>query len=337
LEQLAPKGHGFSIEPHYYSVLLQQLLALCCRYGRVAPDAFLTTVKNRPPFCNEQVLADILDALTERGVLERDARRDLWLPSDTFHAWHAKGLFWSNIGGQESAIVVGEGQEQPVPLAEIPAQYARGLRPGKIVVLAGKPRLVTRVENQSVWVTDLEHEEAELAKYLAPPEPTPKSVAQAIQTVLTMPDEALGKLPIFYDDWAHQQLRWWRQYLGERLQDSCWLAEWHGERWVLYTFAGSVVNWILCDILREMTTVSVDADAWRVSCSHRVPLERHLKDIKVSVLERLVEKRWRDYLRRLALPPLSSALPMALQKAEVFSVLDLEQVANLLSNLPVTA
>ncbi len=320
-------------EPHYYSVLLQQLLALCCRYGCVAPDAFLTTVRNRPTFCNEQALTDILDALTERGVLRRDVRRDLWLPSDTFHAWQAKGLFWSNIGGQESAIVVGEDKEQLVPLAEIPAQYARGLRPGKIVVLAGKPRLVTRVENQSVWVTDLEHEEAELAKYLAPPEPTPQSVAQAIQIVLTMPDEALGDLPIFYDDWAHQQLRWWRQYLGERLQDSCWLAEWHGERWVLYTFAGSIVNWILSDLLREMTTASVDADAWRVSCSHKIPLERVLKDIKASALERLVERRWHDYLRRLALPPLFPSLPTALQKAEVFSTLGLQRISELLDNM----
>jgi ATP-dependent Lhr-like helicase len=317
-------------EPHYYSVLLQQLLALCCRYGRIAPDAFVATISHRPPFCDEKTLVDILDALTERGVLERDVQRDLWLPDDTFHVWQAKGLFWSNIGGQESAIVVGEGKEQPIPLAEIPAQYARGLRPGKIVVLAGKPRLVTRVESQSVWVTDLEHEDAELAKYFAPPEPTPQSVAQAIRTILTMPDEALRELPIFYDDWSRQRLRRWRQHLGERLRDERWVGEWRDMRWVLYTFAGSISNWILSDLMREMTTASVDADAWRISCSQKVPLERILKGLNVSVLERIVEKRWRDYLRRLALPLLFDSLPDHLKQQEVFSVLDLPKVAETL-------
>ncbi len=308
-------------------------LALCCRYGCVAPDAFLTTISHRPPFCDEKALSEVLDALTEKGILERDAWRDLWLPNEEFHAWQAKGLFWSNIGGQESAIVIGEGKEQPIPLAEIPVQYARGLRPGKIIVLAGKPRLVTRVESQSVWVTDLVHDDAELAKYLAPPEPTPQSVAQAIRTVLTMPDEALRKLPIFYDDWARQRLRWWRQHLGDRLQGWGWITEWWDGRWVLYTFAGSIVNWLLSDLLREMTTASVDVDAWRISCPHKIPLERVLKGLNVGVLERIVEKRWRDYLRRLALPPLFDSLPEHLKQQEVFSVLDLPQVMETLERL----
>jgi len=322
-------------EPHYYSVLLQQLLALCCRYGCVAPDAFLKTVTFCPPFCDENTLTDILDTLTEKGILERDVRRDLWLPKEEFHAWQAKGLFWSNIGGQESAIVIGEGKEQPIPLAEIPAQYARGLRPGKIVVLAGKPRLVTQVESQSVWVTDLAHDDAELAKYLAPPEPTPQSVAQAIRTVLTMPNEALRELPIFYDDWARQRLRWWRQHLGERLQGERWITEWWKGRWVLYTFAGSIFNWLLSDLLRETTKASVDADAWRISCSHKIPLERVLKNLNVGMLERLVEKRFKDYLRRLALPPLFDSLPEHLKRREVFSVLNLPQVAENLKNFAV--
>jgi ATP-dependent Lhr-like helicase len=324
-------------EPRYYSVLLQQLLALCCRYGRIAPDAFVATISHCPPFCDEKTLADILDALTERGILERDVQQDLWLPDDTFHAWQAKGLFWSNIGGQESAIVFGEGKEQPIPLAEIPAQYARGLRHGKVVVLAGKPRLVTRVESQSVWVTDLEHEDAELAKYFAPPEPTPKSVAQAIRSVLTIPHEALKGLPINYDDWASQQLIWWRQHLCERLQGKDCVTEGEDGRWVLYTFAGSVINWLLGDFLNEVTRVSADANAWRISCPHEIPLGKVLRGLNVSVLERLVERRWRNYLRRLELPPLFHSLPTALQKAEIFSVLDLKRVTDFLSHLVINA
>ncbi|MER3487206.1 MAG: hypothetical protein C4345_15725, partial [Chloroflexota bacterium] len=189
--------------PDFYSVLAQQTLALCCQWGRVAPDAFTKTVARVPTFVQPTVLEDILDAFTEKGVLERDGRHNLWHPTDKFHDWQALGMFWSNIGGQESAIVVAE--EQPIPLAEIPRQYALGLQPGKVVVLVGKPRLVTRVEEQSVWVVDLEHETAELAKYLTPPEPVPERVAQGIREVLTMSDSQLATLPIVYDEWAHQK------------------------------------------------------------------------------------------------------------------------------------
>lgn len=314
-------------EPHFYSVLLQQLLALCCCYQCVAPDAFFRTVASHPPFADEDALMNVLDALTDRGVLQRDIRRDLWLPTDTFHQWKEWGLFWSNIGGQESAIVVGGEEEKPVPLAEIPRQYALGLRPGQLVVLAGKPRLITRVESRSIWVVDLQHEEAELAKYLAPPEPTPQTVAQAIRTILVMPDEALRGLPVLYDDWARERLGWWRKYLGEQLQETEFLGEWSNERWVLYTFAGSIINWLLGDMVRTAMGVSVDADAWRLACSQEISLQAVLANCHVRGLEELVQRRWHDYLRRLALPSLFSSLPEPLQQAEVYSVLALAEAA----------
>lgn len=322
-------------EPNFYSVLLQQLLALCCRYKCVAPDAFLKTVGKQPYFADQKTLTEILEALVDSKVLERDKRRDLWLPTDKFHDWQALGLFWGNIGGQESAIVVGEGKEQPIPLAEIPRQYALGLRPGKIVVLAGKPRLITKVGDQCVWVVDLQHENAELAKYLAPPEPTPPTVAQAIRTILTMSNEALGKLPLLCDDWTRQQLVWWRHHLGEQLKGTEILTEWLNGRWILYTFAGSVFNWLLSDIVRTVTGISADADAWRIVCSRSVSLGKVLKGWDVRALEVLVQQRWHDYLRRLALPPLFCYLPKRLQQSEVHSVLALASVAENLQRLSV--
>jgi len=89
----------------------------------------------------------------------------------------------------------------------------------------------------------------------------------------------------------------------------------------------------LSDFLREMTTASVDVDAWRISCSHKIPLERVLKGISVEMLERLVEKRWRDYLRRLALPLLFDSLPGHLKQREVFSILDLPHALETLKSL----
>ncbi len=319
-------------EAHYYSVLQQQLLALCARYGRVAPDALPTTVQNTLPFCTEQALQDILEALTEAGVLERERRRDLWLPRELFHIWQAKGLFWSTMGGQESTMVVEE-KEKAIPLAKIPLQYTRRLSSGMIIVLAGKPRLITRVEDKAIWVTDLQHEHAELAKYFAPPEPIPQAVAESIRAILTMPDEALKKLPILYDERTYQGLYKWRRYLGERLQNKRWLAARENDRWVLYTFGGSVANWILSDFLKEATGVTPEVDGWRVSYSGSVPLERVLRNLEAEAIEQFVERRWRSYESRLALPPLFDFLPTALQKAEVLSVLEVQRISELLDSM----
>jgi len=323
----------FKGEPHFYSVLLQQLLALCCQYHRVAPDFFFRIVASCSPFANEQVLTDILSALTERGVLERNGRLDLWLPTEKFHEWQRRGLFWSNIGGQENAIVVGEGEERPVPLVEIHRQYAQGLRPGRIILLAGKPRLITRLERACVWVTDLQHDDAELAKYMAPPEPTPQVVAQAIRTILTIPDTDLDALPVVYDDEARERLYWWRDSLGESLRAEEWAARWLENRWVLFTFAGSTVNWLLSDILRNAAKVSADADCWRVSCPHPISLYDTLSGWNERALATLVQTHWHSYLQRMALPPTFHWLPVHLQQAEIFSILALKEIAVTLEKL----
>lgn len=312
-------------QPYFYSVLLQQLLALSCQWGCVAPDAFTATVQRSPDFVDEKALVEILNSLTEQGVLERDNRRNLWLPTEKFHKWRVRGMFWSNIGEQQSAVVVSDAAEQSVPLTEISYKYASKLRPGKGVVLAGKPRLVTDVGEQRVWVTDLDNEHAELPKYLTPPEPVSETVAQAIREALTMPDEQLAALPIRYDDWARQRLRDWRQRLGSRLRNTELVTEWFEGRWVLYTFFGSASNWLLRDWVRMTSDPTADTDAWRLFCSRAVAFKA-LANVDEGALNDLVEQRWRSYLQRLALPPLFKALPEKFQKAEVHSILELAKV-----------
>lgn len=312
-------------EPHFYSVLVQQILALCRQYGHVAPDLFFRNIAHHPPFTSEQVIKDILAYLTENKILDQDERHEIWLPMDKFYEWQRQGLFWSNLGGQESTVVVDEGNEQPIPLVEIPREYAYGLRPGRIILFAGKPCLVTRLEKSCVWVTNLQHENAELARYKAPPEPTPQTVAQAIREVLTVPENELQALPILYDDGTHSRLRWWRDFLGESLRKEMWTSGWYENRWVLYTFAGSTVNWLLGDIIRSFTGIGADADSWRVSCSKSISLRNALAGWDSHALENLVRNHWYAYLQWLALPPLFRVLPEKLQQAEVFSLLALTE------------
>lgn len=314
-------------EAKYYSVLLQQLLVLCRRYSCVAPDALLKIANYFLTFCNEETLTSILNVLVEKGVLKYDIRQNLWLPTDKFYYWLQKGLFWSNIGGQESAIVIGEKEEHSIPLAEIPSQSARGLSPGKIVVLAGKPRLITRLEKQAVWVTDLQRDEAELVKYFAPPEPTPQTVAQAIRNILWMREEEMRELPIKYDEWSLSRVRWWRQYFQDK-DKTKWFGDWFHGRWTLFTFAGSIINWLLEDLLKELTGDSVHSDAWRITLSKEIYLDKILSNINEKALEELVIKRWNNYLNRFSLPNLFFWLPAELQRKEIFSMLELKKVVD---------
>lgn len=318
--------------PEYYSVLLQQLGALCIQDHRVAPDAFLSRVQNPPAFAQPEQLRKILDSLSNEGVLEYDARHHAWLPTDRFHSMREKGFFWGNIGGSSTAVVVDESEQQSLPLAQIPREYAMGLTPGRIIVLAGRPRLIIRVQDQAVQVVELKHDTAELARYFSPPEPTPKTVAQAIRTILTASDSTIRSLPVQYDEWTKESLQRWRQHLGMRLKTNEIVSEWSGGRWFVYTFAGSVANWILSDLMSRQQNVTVDSDSWRISCSGEVNIN-HIYDTDLNSLRYLLEEKQGVYQRRLSLPPLFWKLPPELQKREMESLLQLDDVLELIQSL----
>jgi Lhr-like helicase len=218
-------------------VLVQQLLAIALRYDRVAPDALTRLVGRVPEFVVEPVLRAVLDGLAPAGLLEHEGRLDLWLATDRLRL-RPPEFVWGNLGGPEQTLVVGQAPEEPIPLVQVPRQYARSLAPGRVVLFAGKPRLVTRVKGDCVWVSDLKAGQAELARYLAAPQPTPAAVAAGIRQVLTMPDEELAGLPVSYDEWATQTLKLWRERLGRRLGEGNVTAEGEAGGWVYYTFGG---------------------------------------------------------------------------------------------------
>lgn len=112
-----------------------------------------------------------------------------------------------------------------------------------------------------------------MAKYLAPLEPIPKLVAQSIRTVLMMPNDDLRSLPIFYDDRVLQQLQWWRERLGSKLQVNDFFTEWFDGHWVIY-IAGSTANWLVNDIIQASLNVNVDSNAWCVKCSRPLLLQK---------------------------------------------------------------
>lgn len=318
--------------PRYYSVLAQQLLALCCHWGMVAPDGFQRVVARAPEFATTATLASVLDKLVDAKVLERVPRHDLWRPTDKFHTWQALGMFWGNIPEQAEAVVLREGAGRLIPIAEIPRQYSWQLRAGDVVLVAGQPRLVLSVESQNVRVLDLVTSEAELAQYRSPAEPTPARVAREIAEVLTMPDAELARLPIRYTRQARRRLQEWRTTMQPRLAARQVIAKEPRGHWVIYTFAGTVANLLLSHWLRAQGTCVIRHDAWRVWCADP-PRLNTLTKCTPDYLARLVTAELRRYVANLPLPPMFRHLPETLQREEVLSMLDLETSARLLREL----
>jgi ATP-dependent Lhr-like helicase len=315
--------------PTFYSVILQQLLALCCQWEVVAPDGFSRTIARPPAEVTPEQLVWILDHLTRRGVLEYDQRRGLWRPNGLFHRWRARRSFWTNIPPQPDKLVLRETKGETLPLAELPRHFLNRLRPGDVVVVAGKPRLVLGTEAHTVRVTDLVTSEAELAKYHTPPEPVPVRVAGAIADVLTLPDDALGSFPIAYDPQSKQVLRTWRERLGARLRAGEVVVDAGDGQWVIYTFAGTVVNLLLSEWLRARGTRVLGQDTWRVICADRLSL-RALATCDEHLLARVVGSDWRRYEQYLPHSGWFDELPERLKRAEVLSMLDLQTSAEIL-------
>ncbi len=319
-------------QPEYYSVLAQQLLALCCQFGRVAPDAFLKTIACRPPYADLRVLSSILEALAEEGVLEYDARLDLWRPTDVFHRWRVLGKFWSNIPEQAEAVVLRDGQGTLVPLAQLPRQFTAGLRPGDVLVVAGRPRMVLAVDSSSVRVFDLVTSEAALPKYFSPAEPTPRRVAEGIRTVIGMTDAELATLPVGYDARSKQRLRELRSTLQPLLQVQPPVYRDEHGRWVILTFAGTTTNMLLSQWLRYVGTRVVDQDSWRVRCADPPAMDT-LIHCTPEALARLVRRDWERYRDAFPRPPLFPSLPESMQEQEVLSALDLDENSETLRRL----
>jgi ATP-dependent Lhr-like helicase len=317
--------------PEFYTVLVQQLLAIALRYDRVAPDALTRLVGRVPDFVVEPVLRAVLDGLAAAGLLEHEGRLDLWLATDRLRL-RPPEFVWGNLGGPEQTLVVGQAPEEPIPLVQVPRQYARSLAPGRVVLFAGKPRLVTRVKGDCVWVSDLKAGQAELARYLAAPQPTPAAVAAGIRQVLTMPDEELAGLPVSYDEWATQTLKLWRERLGRHLGEGNVTAEREAGGGSITPLGASAVNWLLTHWTEAAAGVRPEADAWRLKCPEPVDF-RPLRGCGEATLWGLLEAHWDSFVERLGMPPLFRYLPPDLQRLEVGSVLELGRVTAVLRDL----
>lgn len=93
----------------------------------------------------------------------------------------------------------------------------------------------------------------------------------------------------------------------------------------IYTFAGSVANWLLCDWIREQLGITASSDAWRITCIGRFSADA-MRQLREDTFRNAINKRWPHYVQRLPLPPLFRFLPIHLQHDEVISILQVDEV-----------
>jgi ATP-dependent Lhr-like helicase len=229
--------------PEYYSVFVQQFFALACKHGKVTDEHLSQHFDSQTlAFASNDELCTILHSLENNGLLRYRAAHDVYYPEEPLHRLINARQIWANIASRSHVIVVGEDQ---VPRSKVPRRYASGLRAGQIVLFAGKPRLVTRVEDQAVWTVELRHDDPQMPRYFTPAEPTPVRVAEAIREVLT--DGGLTSLPVSCDDWCWETIqRWRRKFTGMDLSQVIAFG-FDGGRTVYYTFlyVAHTKMWIL--------------------------------------------------------------------------------------------
>jgi ATP-dependent Lhr-like helicase len=314
--------------PEHYSVLVQQFFALTCKHGQVTDEHLSQYFDPQMlAFASNEELRAILQSLEDNGLLRYCPAHDVYYPEESLHRLISARQVWANIASRSHVIVV---DEDKVPRSEVPRRYASGLRAGQIVLFAGKPRLVTRVEDQAVWTAELSHDDPQMPKYFTPAEPTPVRVAEAIREVLTNAD--LKVLPISCDDWCLDTIRRWRRKFNGIDLSQAVTSEPDGSRMVYYTFLGSAANWLLADLLRQRYGVTVDEDAWRLSCSGKVAFN-FLSGLQLSDLENLIEASIKRYADLFDPPRHYRYLPNKLGCREIVSAFDLQQVLSRLRQL----
>ncbi len=314
--------------PEYFSVLVQQFFALACKHGKVTAE-HLTRYFDAQihAFASDEALQAILRSLEDNGLLRYHPTHDVYYPEESLHRLIEARQIWTNIGSRSYVPVV---DEDKVPLSEVPRPYASGVRAGQIILLAGKPRLITRVEDQAIRTMELAYDDPQMPKYFTPAEPTPVCVAEAIREVLTNAD--LKLLPVSCDSWCWEAMQRWRQKFKNIDLSQVIATEPDGNRVVYYTFLGSVANQLLADLLREHYGVTVKEDAWRLSCSRSIAF-RFLGGLQLRDLENLIKKSVKRYADLFDPPRHWWYLPDELRFREIISAFNPPQTLRQLQRL----
>jgi ATP-dependent Lhr-like helicase len=315
-------------EPAFFSVLAQQCFSLSRHHGKVTADLLARYLDPATRgFATDAALSNLLDSLVHHRLLRYQPQHGVYYPDEKLHKLMDQRKIWSNL---PSRSLVDVRDERAIPHAQVPHLYASQLSPGDIFLLAGKPRVVTAMNEEGIRTAVLDNQSPALPCYFSAAQPTPLCVAENLADLLQGSD--WDGLPIEADTWCRRTAAIWRHKFTELDLENILAWEAQGEQIIYYTFLGSVGNRILLDLLHQRGQAKIKGDAWRITSA--LPLDfAFANDLTLEDLEGLVRAKLENFARLVQPPPHWKHLPKEQRQQEVISAMALPLLLEKLRDL----
>lgn len=316
-------------QPHttLYSVLVQQLFSLTWRWGdSIIPDPLVHAIESseRQPFADRATIAELLDHLAKKGFYRYDPRGGEYYKTEKWEWVLRSRQLWGNIASEAKDSVYDAPKEER--LSDIPRGRAES---GRVMLLAGQPRLVTEVEGNIVQTVQLNTDNPEFVPYETSGAATPLEVASRAGTMLCC--SPFPDLPLTMDDATIATLRSYRHRFQNFPLDQAVPYDHADGKHCYYTFGGTWAHELLEMALRR-EGYRVQSDVLRIFPNKPINSFEFLPS-EVYELRELIADNLESTQRQMALSYHFYQLPEERRLQEVCSLMDLPRLADWFSQL----
>jgi ATP-dependent helicase Lhr and Lhr-like helicase len=307
-------------EVRLYSVLVQQLFSLTDRYkGEMISRPLIKVLEKAQisPLDSNEDVEQLLEHLALAGYYTYRPDVKSYYATEKWQQVKRRLQLWGNIASQPQDTVIDT--EVELPVSDIPQGAAR---PGRIILVAGQPRLVTDTSGRVVKVVSLDTEESEMIVYETPSAATPPEVAQKVASLLQVthfPD-----LPVELDGSLAGLLREYRRRFSNFPLTECVPLTREDGRYCYYLFGGTWAHELMAFALRKRG-YRTGSDSWRVYTNEPIESFDTLPSSIVD-LEQLVSENLSAFIYKMGFSEHFDRLPEALQQREICSILNLPQL-----------
>jgi ATP-dependent helicase Lhr and Lhr-like helicase len=314
-------------ETKLYSVLVQQLFSLTDHYrGEMIARPLIKVLENAQvsPLDSSEDVEQLLEFLATRGYFTYRPDVQSYYATEKWQQVKRRLQLWGNIASQPHDTVIDADQELPV--SDIPQGAAR---PGRIILVAGQPRLVTDISGRVVKVVNLNTEEPEMIVYETPSATTPPEVAQKVASLLQVTQ--FPNLPVELDDSLAGLLRKYRRRFSNVPLTECVPFTREDGRFCYYLFGGTWAHELMALALRKRG-YRTNIDSWRVYTSELIETLDFLPT-SIADLEQLVCENLPAFIHKMGFSEHFERLPEAMQQREICSLLNLPRLSVWLSQV----
>ncbi len=291
--------------------------SLTYQYENIIADVLHQIIQKAEPqpFVTQTDLQDILSHLLSLNFYKFNA---VYYPTEKWE-WVKNSLrLWGNIATKFYDKVVDS--EREIPISHVPRKTTQE---GRVFLFAGHPRIVIEVTGSIVKTMRLSVKAPNLIAYESMGAATPPEVVQKALNVLQSPQ--FPNLPIHLDNKLCTLMKTCRQrFRGFDFSQHIPFEQENG-RYCYYTFGGTWANELWAMALKNVG-ISVEVDSWRVYTKYRISSLNNLPT-DIFELEILVQRNLPALIRRIQFSYHFYQLPKYLQQREIYSLLDLPQLA----------